>query len=288
MFAPYVMAQEKGYFAEEGIDLEIVQIGAAISVKALIGGDHQVDGAGASAMAAILQGAPLRLVMIQTERLPWWIFAKPGINSIPELKGKRMGTPTLGSALDITAGMLLKKSGVDPQKDVVWIATGVGANMITAIKAGAIDAGVFDDSAAFQAKQEGLTELAWVGKEFDIVTGGLATTEKLIKEKPDLLKRFVRAGLKGYLYFKAQSPQAIESFTKYSGLEPKKAKEYYDLSVTYSTTTGVATDEALKLSLDIQKQASGVKEDFSIGQVWDLRLAKQAGEELKAEGWKPK
>ncbi|MDP2728690.1 MAG: ABC transporter substrate-binding protein, partial [Dehalococcoidia bacterium] len=74
LFIPYYLARDKGYFAEEGLDVDITTIAAAISIKALASGSaQQFDAAGGSAQSAIIAGLPIRIVEILTKNPPWWI-----------------------------------------------------------------------------------------------------------------------------------------------------------------------------------------------------------------------
>ncbi|MDP2726373.1 MAG: ABC transporter substrate-binding protein, partial [Dehalococcoidia bacterium] len=106
LFFPLRLAKDMGFFEQEGLDVEVVEVGAAISIKSLIGGSHDFDSAVGSSKVAVMEGADIRNIAVNLRKAPWWIYSKPEIKSIAELKGKKMEVPTIGSALDTTAGVV--------------------------------------------------------------------------------------------------------------------------------------------------------------------------------------
>ncbi|MDP2726069.1 MAG: ABC transporter substrate-binding protein, partial [Dehalococcoidia bacterium] len=215
------------------------------------------------------------------------IYSKPEIKSIADLKGKAIAVPSIGSALDITAGAVLKKHGLDPKSDVAWVATGPGAAWTGALKAGSVDAGVYSALGALDLKEAGFKELVDLGKEIPNVQGGLTTTEKLIKERPDLIKKMVTAMVKARKYYAAQSPAAREYYAKYANLDPTKAKQLYDLEALAETNNGLADDASLKFTVQFEQEQAGIKGDFPVENMYNMSFAKDANRELDAAGWKP-
>ncbi|MDP2727878.1 MAG: ABC transporter substrate-binding protein [Dehalococcoidia bacterium] len=284
---PNAVAKEQGYYEQEGLDVEFVQVGAAISIKALIAGSHDFDTAVGSGVVAIIQGASLRVILASLTKAPWFIYAKPEIKSIAELKGKKIAVPTIGSALDVAAGVVLKKHGLDYKNDVIWVATGGGAAWGESLEAGIVDAGIFNSDVVLRLREKGFRELSVIGDEVAYVGGGLVATEKTVKERPDLVLRMVRASLKGLKYFQQRGEEMAQYYAKTLNMEPAKAKQLYELDRRTKNQDGIADEATIKENMARQKESLGTDTDIPLDKVFDMSFAKRANEELKQEGWKP-
>ena len=95
---PMVVAQEKDYFREEDLDVELILMTASVANMALLGGSVDFISSGPSVVGAIARGAPLRFVFICFNRPMHWLYAKPEIKELSELKGKKIGVSAVGSS----------------------------------------------------------------------------------------------------------------------------------------------------------------------------------------------
>ena len=86
----FYAAKEKGYFQEEGLDVEVILMSGAIGIRALIAGDVDASTVGGYALPPILRGAPLRMVFISLDKPTHWLFARPDIRTLKDLKGRKV------------------------------------------------------------------------------------------------------------------------------------------------------------------------------------------------------
>ncbi|WP_279165438.1 ABC transporter substrate-binding protein [Thermus scotoductus] len=157
---PYEVAQRRGYFAEEGLEVELVYArGGSQALQFLVG--KAVDYAATSldaALQAYHRGAPI-LRFASTGRLPLFALAaapKSPIKSVRDLEGKTVGVSALGNADHVLLVYLLKKAGVDPRR--VQYAT-LGPNLYEALKAGHVEVGMVQEPALSLLKEAGGREL---------------------------------------------------------------------------------------------------------------------------------
>lgn len=132
----FVIAKEKGYYREEGLDLDLIVMPAAVATQALIGGNVEFVGTGGAGLVPVLRGAPLQFLFITFYRPQYWLYAKPDIRSVEDLKGKRVGVSSIGSGPDSLLRDLLKKHGLEGGRDVTIMAIGAGTARFVALKAG--------------------------------------------------------------------------------------------------------------------------------------------------------
>ena len=112
-FAQYFAAEDKGYFKDEGLDVELVQLGGGVATPALISGDLAYSGSPSSAISAILRGAPLRVILIGQSKPIYelWSF-DPAVHKLEDLQGKIVALTIRGSTDELALRMILNKRGL--------------------------------------------------------------------------------------------------------------------------------------------------------------------------------
>ncbi len=118
------LAHIKGFFNEEGLQAELIRIRSAVALPALTSGEIDYHTVVAPAVNAALRGIPVRVVACFTPGLTTAIIARPEIKTVQDLKGKIIGLNSIGGGLESTVRMMLKHYGLDPDKDVKFLATG--------------------------------------------------------------------------------------------------------------------------------------------------------------------
>src|SRR5690242_5159550 len=141
----FIVAKEAGFYRDEGLNVELVVMRGAPAIQGLIGGTVPFASSGGAGLLPIVRGAPLRIIFTTYSRPMFWIYSKPEIKSIEELKGKKVGVSSIGSGPDSLLRILLKKYNLEGGRDVAILATGPGPARYFALKAGATDAAVLNE-----------------------------------------------------------------------------------------------------------------------------------------------
>ncbi|HLY67853.1 MAG TPA: ABC transporter substrate-binding protein [Chloroflexota bacterium] len=154
---PEWAALDGGYFKKSGLDVDLQYIaGGTKTVGALLAGESQVSVQGGNeAMSAVSNGADLVLI---ANLLPIYAFkleAIKGINSIDDLKGKKLGVSTVGGTADVALRTFLRKHAIDPEKDVTIVATGDPSTTLAALTGGAVQASLSVPPNLLQAEAAG-------------------------------------------------------------------------------------------------------------------------------------
>jgi len=279
----FPLAQIKGFFQEEGLQAELIRIRSAIALPALTSGEIDYHTVVAPAVVAALRGIPVRFVACFTPGLTTAIIARPEIKSVPELKGKTIGLNSIGGGLESTVRMMLKHYGLDPDKDVKFLATGGAETRFAALKQGLTVATAGSTPVDYIGKKMGYVVLARAYELFSYPNTGLVTSLKSIKENPDRLKRVIRAGIKANRYLLQNRDGTIQVMMQWMKIDRDTATATYDGSVKSFNDDGSVTDSGLRIVIDEAKKATNITREVAFNEVADFSVLKEAQREMGAK-----
>jgi len=170
------IANKRGYYAEEGMSVDIILIAGLLGTRALIGGS--VEFGSASNPTAAVQGAKLKMLMVFNEKPHSALFAQPGIKSVTELRGKKIGGSTVGSLEYGWIKELLPKFGLQLDRDVTFLAIGPTATRFAALKTATVDAAPLSPPSSFLAQDAGFPVLTRVSDHVEDIQACIVTTDE--------------------------------------------------------------------------------------------------------------
>jgi ABC-type nitrate/sulfonate/bicarbonate transport system substrate-binding protein len=230
---PTLIAESKGFFAAEGLKVDIVyvQSGAALAQQLTAGSiGVSIQASLSDTLRAVSMGAPLSIVRIEVQAPPYDLVAKPGIKSMKDLKGKII---SLGGPKDITriyVERMLEPNGVKPGEfDMVF--AGSTAARVSALMAGAVDAAILLPAFNFQAKAKGYNSLGLtVDYLKDLPFTGSAVNKSWALANKATLEKLLRAQGKGVTWFEDQNnrAEAVQILKTASHLTQEDVEKSYD------------------------------------------------------------
>ncbi|HEY7216967.1 MAG TPA: ABC transporter substrate-binding protein [Candidatus Binatia bacterium] len=286
-FIIFPLAKERGYMAEEGIDLNIVVMASTAGLQAVLAGEMDFTGSGSSALVAVTRGnAPLKTVLAVNDQVLQWLMVRPQYGSFKELKGKKVAVTGVASVATFMLKKVAPKFGLDPNKDLTFLALPAGQRL-GALTSGVVDAGLLSSEERFAALDQGMKEVLYLGKEVKNSWGTVATNDQFIKEKPKLMHGFMRALLKALRLVRQNREAAMETMMKFSELNRDLAARTYDSMIGTFTTNGVVDEETQRNDLDIVGEVLKSTKTIPIERAYDFSFAKKADSELVQASWKP-
>ena len=212
-------ARDAGFFAKEGLDDQIIFIPSATQLaQVLVAADVDIASLGGGpVMAASLSGADLKVIGNNVNKLIFSIHAKSDVKSLEDLRGKRIAVSRFGSSADIAARTALRKFNMDPTKDVNLLQLGTMSNMFGALKSGAVEASVVSPPTQFLSEKMGFKEIVSI-TEMDLAypNPSMAVRGDLIRAKPELIDRFMRAYVRGIHRARTDREGTIKTLGKYT------------------------------------------------------------------------
>lgn len=289
IYYPHFVAKELGYYREEGLNVEIIAMPGGIATKALVSGDLHFSTSSGSSLNASLRGIKLKVVYVNVDRPLYRIFSwRNEIRKVTDLKGKSIGIASRGDTQEISASLVLRKHGMDPIRDVVWMALG-GPGRLPSLLSKNVAAAVlgFADSYVLKTRGHPVHEVVYIGREVKMLYTGLATTEELLEKRSDLVRRFLMATVKGREFVKRYKDPSLKLTKKYDRQPDDARSADYDATIEMMTQDGTEDIETQRSDIESGMRALGLNADFSTEKVFDFRLVKQIYQDLKGSNWQP-
>lgn len=274
-YLPVTLGRDKGIFLADGIDLQMILVASTIQVAALTTGDIDFSGAQLQVMAGAARGLAVKVVGFLTIKPSFWLMAKPEIKSMAELKSKIIGITAIGSSTDTLARFLVSKNGLTPDRDVAFIGTGTTSNILTAMKAGTVDAGVLSPPFNAMAKQMGYRTLAYFGDYVEQSLSGLGTSDKMIRERPELVRRMLSAAIKSLRFIQQRPAEVTQFIAKEWGVDAVAADELYKSMLPAFSKDGGMDEKGIRDALKRETERMALKEETPLSRVLDLRLLRE-------------
>ena len=184
IFLPAGVAQRKGFFKDEGLDADIVVMGAAPSIAALSNGDIDFTLLTGTVIRAAIRGLPVRLVAGLMTSSPHVLLARADIKSIKDLSGKKIGLAGFGDATQVLARIILARNGVDPDKEVQFVPLGPDSGRFAGLQQKLADAVVTSPPWDFEGKKSGFNVLARAYEYLNYPLSGVGLNAKSHSAKP--------------------------------------------------------------------------------------------------------
>lgn len=275
------IARARGFFREEGLDAQLDRLPSAKAIKALTAGEVQAVSNVASVIRAIERGksnVPLKVLSIDLKRPLFWLTTRPEFKSVADLKGKTFGTASLGNSPHVAAVRLLRKGGLDPEKDIAVIVT---ENPFQSLVSGAIQVAALPLPSVILARDKyKMNILASAVEEYLELDRGIAVREGLLREKRDLIKRILRALAKARRYVLENERRSSELFAEWAKLELPMALESYRLTRPAFTTDGIPTEEEIRKYLKTEAEAMGLPRPVPAQRIFDFSLQREVNREM--------
>ncbi|MGH7824338.1 MAG: ABC transporter substrate-binding protein [Candidatus Binatia bacterium] len=272
---PVVIAMRKGFFGDEGLEIQKIQIQPQIGVKALVSGDIDYFLAWGSTLRAAATGVPLKVVLGMASRPLHVLIARPGVKSAKDLRGKTFGVDSFAGTVDYLTRTLARHYGLEPDKDIKIIVSGPSPTRFAALKAGSIDATAIDVAFAVKAEEEGLSRLLYLGDIIELPISGIGVTNQKIAKQGDQIKKVIRATLRGTRFMKQNRAEASRMLSEYLRITPGQAAKTYDTSIGAFTDDGYVPDKGVTLDLQLVKERLKLTKGIPISQVVDWSLLKE-------------
>lgn len=280
-FLPFHAASHKGFYREQGIDLETVFMSTQAVNAAFIRGDIDYSAAVNGIIQGIVRGHQAKILACAVDRPLQSFIVRKDIRAARDLKGKRVAGSTAGGTATLMADAALKHFGLEPGRDVAVVP--LRGNRLTALESGAVDAALLGVPENIIAVEKGYHELLFVGDILSFPQNGFGALVRKIQDSPAEVYAMVQATLRGFVFSiePGHREEVIGIIMKQWKLDDRRLaaemlKQFHrgiirDMSVK---------DEGMQRMIDMVREDSQVARPFTVAQVVDYRFLEKARREL--------
>jgi NitT/TauT family transport system substrate-binding protein len=280
-FLPFHVAYHKGFYRDQGIDLETIFMSTQAVNAAFVRGDIDYSAAVNGIVQTIVRGAPAKILACAVDRPLQSFVSKKEIRSARELKGKKIGGSTPGGTASLMADLALKHFGLEPGRDVTVVP--LRGNRVAALQSGAVDAALLGVPENIIAMDKGYNELLFVGDIVNFPQNGFGASIKKIQESPEEVYGMVRATLRGLIFSldNRNRDEAINIILKQWQLSDKRLAAEMLRQLGRGVTRDMsAKPEGMQLMIDLVREDSKVSQPFTVAQIVDYSFLEKARRDL--------
>jgi len=281
------LAEDKGYYKEEGLRLEAIAATMQAGIQGLVGGSFDFSQIMGQTSAAVMRGgAPLKIVMVFDTRPLWWLMGSKRVKTVRDLKGgKLVAISGFGSAHDQMTRAVLLRDGVDPEKDVTLQVIGTAMGRLAALLNGTVDAVAVQPVERLMALKNGFNELVFIGDFVETLNAGVAVSENSLRQRPDFVRGFLRGTLKAFHRYKSEEKESVSRIATSLKTSEKEASEIYKGVLRVLTADGAMPRDLQERVIAFQKKALKVEKEITPEIIYDFSLVHSLNKDLARSGW---
>jgi NitT/TauT family transport system substrate-binding protein len=277
---PLVAARQWKLFQEQGLDVEIILMRSSAAAAALASGDLDYQsGIGPASVSATLSGVDSRALWSSTNRITYWLMAKPEFKTVQDLKRKKIGVSGLGGTSHVALNAALEKNGLG-SKDYAAVSV-PGGQLVQSLESGFIDAASLNPPTMFFAQRRGFHRVLDIGAYVEMASGGLTALTKTIRARPDEVKRIIRALQLGKRAMLKSREKTIDLITGLLKMDKESAIDTYKAVEATFNDSGIPTREGMNNIIKaIKAEGRFTDRNISYEEIADPRFAIEVAKEL--------
>jgi len=228
-----------------------------------------------------LTGFPTRAIWFSSDRISYWLMARPQYKTLESLKSKKIALTGLGGTIHVAYLMSLEKLGVNPKDFVLVSIPGQQIQLLYSLESGYVDAALLSPPVTFGAQKKGLNKILDVGAMVEMAGGGLTALAKTIQERPTETKRVIRSLQMAKDEIRKSKAKTVDLIVRILKMDKEAASLTYDEFLTTLSPTGIPSRAGMEILVKaIQSQGRFVDRKVNFTDIADDRLATEVAREM--------
>ncbi len=277
---PVFFAQDRGLFKKEALEPVIVSMSGRLQAIALGAGEIDYAASVETILRSMVQGMPFKIIVYTNARMSVVLVASPEIKSVSDLHGKTVGVTSLGGGLEYgLREILIQKGALNPDRDVRTVSLGMPEQML-GLTSGSLQGAMLVPPYDGIMARKGYRRLVSAVDLLEYLQGGLATTDKIIKDKPAQVKRIARAMIHALTLIRDEREKNVSYIAARWKIDRELAAESYDVMVRSFSRDVSASAKSIQAIIDSTKSRLQINRSVSVADVVALPLLGEVQKEL--------
>ena len=267
-FLPTGVALKKGFFKEEGLDVEIIRMNTPNTLSAMVTGDVGYTLLFGSIVRAALRGMPIRALASLIDSPTYALIARPEYKSVKELKARTIGIANFGGTDEVLSRLIFRNHGLD-DKEIKFLALGPDRARLAALKEGIIDVAIISPPGDTVGRQMGFNVLTRAYENFTFPFSGVGTHLNALKERPQEVRKIVKSLLRANRFIRDDKEGAVRVLVEWAKLERDHALASWDSTRKVLSADGTIPAEGLRLVIEQAKAEMKLTRDVPLSEIVD-------------------
>jgi ABC-type nitrate/sulfonate/bicarbonate transport system substrate-binding protein len=280
---PLLAARDWGIFNASGMDVEIIIMAASLAPSALSTGDiDYIAGVGPASVSATLSGLASRAIWFSSDRISYWLMARPQFKTLEDLKGKKIAVSGgVGGTNHVALVVALEKSGGNAKDYVMVAIPGQQNQLLYSLESGFVEGALVSLPVTFTAYKKGFNKLLDVGSMVEMPGGGLTALVKTIQTKSTETKKVIHSLQPAKDEIRKSKAKTVDLIVRLLKMDRESAAETYDTFLTTLSPTGIPNRAGMdNLVRSLQSQGRFTDRKISFTDLADDRLATEVAKEM--------
>jgi ABC-type nitrate/sulfonate/bicarbonate transport system substrate-binding protein len=277
-------AKDRGYFAQERLDVDVLVTRGQICTMALINGQMELT-TNPNVFDAMVAGKFRgKVIYVTAKSLGHRFMVAPDIKNFTDLKQKTIAISTFGGLTDMLSREILEQHGIRPHKDVALLQIGTPDLRYGALKSGTVKAALVSSTQALTALKDGFRELRYNQPPW--LSSPIVAGDELLARERAMIRSFLRAVTKGHIYYGHYPAQAIALTQKVQRIDSQSmAKLIYDDDMLRHNPGGGLEEAAMRKVVERSREMLKVQNKVELSEIFDLSIVREVEAELKKIKW---
>lgn len=279
---PVELARQKGYFSQEGLEVEMIRMSCAISIRALVA--KSIDFDSCASMKALLsaasQGVRMKVILSRFNRPLMDIIGVKDIEQVADLRGKTIASGSRGSSAELFLEEFLARNGMDPT-DVQLFSVGTTTDRVAALFAGRVTATLLSPPWNFRAIDQGYRRIANLGDSIVSFQGALVAMQSTLDERKPAVLHVLRALLRGLNFFRSHKDESIAIMVKFTKVHDRDFSErVYDYLLPSLTADGSLSEAVVQAEMARASRSVRLVKPVDAADIFDFSYVREASRSL--------
>lgn len=277
---PVYFAQDRGLFKKEGIEPVLVMMSGRLQAIALGTGEIDYAASVETILRSTMQGMPFKIILYTNSKMSVVLVTSPDIKSVADLRGKAVGVTSLGGGLEYALREILIQQGkLNPDREVRAVSLGMPEQM-AGLAAGSLHGAMLVPPYDGIMARKGYRRLVSAVDLLEYPQGGIATTDKKLKEKPAQVKRVIRAMIQALNEIRSERERTVSYIATRWKIDQELAAQSYDIMVRSFSKDGSASAKSIQNVIDSTRSRLQIDRAISVNDVAAFSLLGEVQREL--------
>jgi NitT/TauT family transport system substrate-binding protein len=259
---PLEFAVNRGYFKKQGLDVQLITVRQSdVIIAATVGGELNFMDIIPTAILASVRGLPIRTIAVVLKRAPYVLIGQPNVRSPEELKGKRIGVSSVGGMSAYLVREIIARNGLNPDRDVTFLAIGGTSARTAALFGGTIDAALVVAPDNYALERKGYRRLLMASDYVNYPLSGVAASADFLAKNKTVAISFLKGLLEGAKFARENKSDTLSFIKSYLKVPDEEAEKSYDFLIKEMPQDLLPEDAVVRAGMDFAKSALKLQPD---------------------------